>query len=74
MINLNFNALVWKEGKLFVAKCLEIEIASQGESRREALANLKEAVELYLEDEKTEKIPSQTFFKQPKLETISLSA
>lgn len=74
MLNLNFNALVWKEGKLFVAKCLEIEVTSQGENRREALANLKEAVELYLEDEKTDKIPSQVFFKQPKLETISLSA
>jgi len=77
MLNLAFHALhalVWKEGKYFVAKCLEIEVASQGESKKEALANLKEAVELYLEDEKINKLPPDFFLKQPQLETFSFKS
>ena len=44
-------AVVWKEGGLFVAKTLGLELASQGKTRKEALENLKEALELLLEDE-----------------------
>jgi predicted RNase H-like HicB family nuclease len=33
----------------FVVKCLELPVASQGETREEALANIKEAIEGYLE-------------------------
>jgi predicted RNase H-like HicB family nuclease len=33
----------------FVAKCLELPVASQGEAREETLANIKEAIEGYLE-------------------------
>lgn len=33
----------------FVVKCLELPVASQGETRKEALANIKEAIEGYLE-------------------------
>lgn len=47
------HTIVWKENKLFVAKFLELELASQGKTKKEALANLKEALELYLEDEKS---------------------
>ena len=45
------NALVWKEGKIFVARAVEIELASQGNSKEEALNNLKEAIHLYFDDE-----------------------
>ncbi len=38
------------EGKLYVAQCLEVDVASQGATVEEALANLREAVELYFED------------------------
>lgn len=34
----------------YVARCLEVEVASQGHSVEEALVNLKEALELYFED------------------------
>jgi len=37
--------------KIFVAKFLEIELASQGKTKTEALKNLKESLDLYLEDE-----------------------
>ncbi len=43
-------AILHKEGKLYVAECPEIGIASQGFTREEAIANLKEATALYLEE------------------------
>ena len=46
------NALVWKEKDLFVAKAIEVEVASQGKTKKQALSNLKEAIELYFEGEK----------------------
>jgi predicted RNase H-like HicB family nuclease len=45
----SFAATVWREGKWFVSQCLEIDVASQGETEEEALANLKEALELHFE-------------------------
>jgi predicted RNase H-like HicB family nuclease len=42
--------VVWKEGEYFVAQCLNVDISSFGESKEEALKNLKEAIELYMED------------------------
>ena len=45
-----FTASVWREGSWFVAQCLEVDVASQGESEEQALANLREALELYLEE------------------------
>lgn len=46
------HAIIWQENKLFVSSCLEIEVASQGKTKKEALENLEEALELYFEDEK----------------------
>ena len=43
--------VVWKEGKYYVAQCLNVDISSFGESRDEALKNLDDALNLYLEDE-----------------------
>ncbi len=44
-----FTARVSKEGNWFVAQCLEVDVASQGETEDEALANLREALELNFE-------------------------
>jgi len=38
---------VWQEGEWFVAQCLEVDVASQGQSEDEALANLSEALRLH---------------------------
>ncbi len=43
------HSIVWKENDLFVAKALEVEVASQGESENDAIKNLEEALELYFE-------------------------
>lgn len=44
-------AVVTHEDDWYVARALEVEVASQGRTVEEALANLREALELYFEDE-----------------------
>jgi predicted RNase H-like HicB family nuclease len=44
-----FTAVITKEENWYVGHCLELEVVSQGKTIEEAQANLKEAVELYLE-------------------------
>jgi len=46
-----FTAAITEEEGWFVARCLEVEVASQGETFDEARANLAEALELYFEDQ-----------------------
>lgn len=46
-----FQNVVWKEGKHYVAQCLNIDVSSFGSTREEALANLDEAINLLLEDD-----------------------
>lgn len=47
---MRFTAAVTHESPWYVARCLEVEVTSQGNRVEEALANLKEALELYFED------------------------
>jgi predicted RNase H-like HicB family nuclease len=44
-----FTAAIHREGDGYVALCPELDVASQGASVEEARANLREAVELFLE-------------------------
>jgi predicted RNase H-like HicB family nuclease len=37
-------------GPVYVARCLAVEVASHGDTHDQALANLREALELYFED------------------------
>ncbi len=52
---MRLSAVIKKEGKWFVAWCPELDIASQGKTKKEAISNLREAIELYLEDEDAER-------------------
>jgi predicted RNase H-like HicB family nuclease len=52
MKRFTLTGVFWYEGKLVVSKCPEIGVASCGATVEEALANLREAVELYLENAK----------------------
>lgn len=64
-----FKSVVYKEGKHFVAQCLNVDVSSFGKSEKEALANLKEALELYFEDT----APSDSnLVEDPKLKTLHL--
>ncbi len=44
-----FKASVSRDGDCFVAQCLEVDVASQGPSEAQALANLEEALALHFE-------------------------
>ena len=43
-------AVIHKEDNWYVADCPEVGTVSQGKTAEEAVANLKEATELYLEE------------------------
>jgi len=49
MAKSSYTAIIEKEGNQYVALCPELDVASQGTTVEEATANLKEAVELFLE-------------------------
>ena len=42
-------AALTREDEWYVARCLDVEVTSQGHTVEEALANLREALELYFE-------------------------
>lgn len=42
--------IIFKEGKYYVSRCLNVEVSSFGKSIDEAKSNLKEALDLYFED------------------------
>ena len=44
-----FTASIWQEDNWFVAQCLEVDVANQGETFEKALDNLREALKLYFE-------------------------
>lgn len=69
LVTMRFTAAITHEGAWQVARCLEVEVASQGNTVEEALANLREALELYFEDEA---LPEST--EPPIIATIELSA
>ena len=53
-------AAITPDGDWYVARCLDVEVASQGRTIDEALANLREALELYFEDQPAPDAPEPT--------------
>jgi predicted RNase H-like HicB family nuclease len=64
MTKRSFTASVWREDNWYIAQCLEVDVASQGETKQTALQNLREALELYFE--------SPTPDQSPEIETIEV--
>ena len=56
MIQQTFTAVIHREDDLYVAQCPEVGTASQGATVEEAVTNLKEATELYLEEFPIQKV------------------
>ncbi|RLG20234.1 type II toxin-antitoxin system HicB family antitoxin [Methanosarcinales archaeon] len=50
MRKFSLTATIWDEEGVYVSKCPELGVASCGDTPEEALSNLKEAVELYLDN------------------------
>jgi predicted RNase H-like HicB family nuclease len=42
-----FTASIWQEGEWHIAQCVEVDVASQGATEDDALANLRDALELH---------------------------
>lgn len=55
--------VVFEEDGAFVARCLDVEVTSEGDTGQEAVANLQEALELYFEDHRTVlvELPPRTY-------------
>jgi predicted RNase H-like HicB family nuclease len=64
----HFTASIVQEGDIFIAQCLELDVASQGSSPDEALQHLGEALELHLEE------PTATAHPQIRALEIKISA
>jgi len=69
MRKIDLKSVVWKEGKYYVAQCLDVDVSSFGKSKKEALKMLQEALELYFEDMP---IPKKSEIKNPSLTSIKL--
>lgn len=70
MLKLNLKNVIWKEGKYYVAQCLNVDVSSFGITKKAALANLNEALELYFEDNNERNF---TKIERPQMVDISLS-
>ena len=49
--------IIWKESKHWVAQCLNVDVSSFGRTQKQALTNVKEALELYFEDRGRVRVP-----------------
>lgn len=67
MILSQLKNVVWKEGKYYVAQSLNVDVSSFGSTKKDALANLREALELYFEDSKN---PRVTKVERPEFVTL----
>jgi len=48
--------IVWKEGKHYVAQCLNVDVSSFGKTKAEAMRMLDEALELYFDEPRKSKV------------------
>lgn len=59
-MSIKYNVMIQREENWYVAKCIDNSVASQGKTIEEAMENLKEALELYTQNEKPEQ-PKEVF-------------
>ncbi len=50
MTNYFLSVTIWEEEGVYVSKCVELEVASCGDTPKEALENIREAIDLYLKN------------------------
>lgn len=54
----NFTAHVWQEDNSYIAQCLEVDVASQGDTETEALTHLGEALSLHFTPPLASRLPT----------------
>jgi len=69
MRKIDLKSVVWKEGNYYISQCLEVDVSSFGKTKKEALAMLQDALQLYFEDIP---IPKKTEVKSPFITSIKL--
>lgn len=70
MEKINLQSVVWKEGDYYISQCLDVDISSFGKTKKEALAMLQDALELYFEDVPFPKKAKRV--KNPKIASVTL--
>jgi predicted RNase H-like HicB family nuclease len=66
---MRLTAAITHEGLWYVARCLDVEVTSQGTTVEDALTNLREALELYFEDR-----PAPQAAEPPIIASIDIAA
>jgi len=69
MRKIDLKSVVWEEGKHYVSQCLEVDVSSFGKTKKEALAMLQEALQLYFEDIP---VPKMAEVKNPIIASVKL--
>lgn len=69
MTKIALKNVVWKEGKYYVSQCLNVDVASFGKTKKTALENLDEALDLYFEEKK---IPRFSKVERPEIVSFQL--
>lgn len=69
MRKIDLKSVVWKEGEYYISQCLEVDVSSFGKTKKEALAMLQEALELYFEDIP---LPKKAEVKNPIIASVKL--
>jgi len=67
MRKINLKNVVWKEGKYYVYWNINTGVSSFGDTKKESLESLEEALELYFED-----IPTSKITKVERLDVVPL--
>lgn len=70
MRKIALKSIIWKEGKYYVSQCLDVDVSSFGNTRKKALENLQDALELYFEDEK---FPKKSRIQRPEIASVTLT-
>lgn len=69
MHKINLKSVIWKEGEYYISQCLEVDVSSFGKTKKEALNNLQDALELYFEDIP---LPKKIEVKNPVIASVKL--
>jgi len=69
MKKIDLKSVVWKEGEYYISQCLEVDVSSFGKTKKQALENLQDALELYFEDVP---LPKKAEVKNPIIASVKL--
>ena len=73
-MEMKFSAVITKGDVAYVAFCPELGVTSQGKTEKSAIQNLREAVELYLEDEDVQEMLRKKPVSRAKISSIAVTA